>query len=192
MKRMILHFLAILGACSILFTAYIYHQGLEFRQQLDPKAVDVFEEFTRRSMNHGVASANIIKLPLAPDVSRDDAIRSMTLRANQRNIKLVGRLPFHEELVARTGKPYPYLEIFLFCDALTAADLLDYNRAFAAYMPCSISLYEDKAGHYWLTTMNLDMLIYGGKALDKELKDKVLSVKEGLLDIMSAGASGSL
>jgi uncharacterized protein (DUF302 family) len=190
--RWLINLFAVIGLFGSVIVIVIYFQGLTVVRELDPKAAQVFGEFARRSLDQGVASANMIKFPLADGVSRDDAITSMQLRANERNIKLVGRLPFHEEVRALTGEDYPYLEIFQFCDALTAARLLDYNRDFAVYMPCSITLFEDDKGRNWLATMNLDMLIYGGRALDPQLKERVLAVKQGLLDIMAAGVNGSL
>lgn len=191
--KLIVTILAAIGLCALLGGGYMYYRGLsEFDSGWDPKAPQVIGDFTRRSLVQGVASANIVKLALAKGVSRDDAIESMKLRANQRNIALVQRLALHKEVKNKTGKDYPYTEIFLFCDPLTASALLDYNRDYAAYMPCSITLFADAEGKYWLVTMNLDMLIYGGHELEPELKQRVLAVKEGLLDIMAAGATGSL
>ena len=59
-------------------------------------------------------------------------------------------------------------------------------------MPCRIALYEDDNGTAWLATMNLELLIHGSRELDPELKAQVVAVKDGLLDIMAAGASGDL
>jgi uncharacterized protein (DUF302 family) len=190
--RILVNVFALIGLLATVGAAALYVQGWRAAQDMDPRASQVFGDFLQRTLQQDVASASVIKLPLEEEVSREDAIESMKLRANARNIKLVGRLPYHEEMRARTGEEYPYLEIFQFCDAGTAAALLDYNRDFVAYMPCTIALYEDAAGQGWLVTMNLDLLIHGGREMEPGLKEQVLRVEEGLLDIMAAGATGAL
>jgi hypothetical protein len=89
------------------------------------------------------------------------------------------------------GRPRA-MEVLQFCDTATAMALLEYNADFLAHMPCSIGLYEDASGQGWLVTLNLDLLIHGGREIDPELKQRVLAVKEALLDVMAAGAAGAL
>jgi uncharacterized protein (DUF302 family) len=78
----------------------------------------------------------------------------------------------------------------MFCNALTASRMLDYNDAFSSYLPCRITLIEDKEGKLWLYTLNMDGMIYGGKPLPAELKKEAENVKEIILDIMNRGATG--
>lgn len=190
--RYTIHVFALIGLVTVGLAAYSYLEGWRATRTLDPKLPQVMGDFARRAMDRGAASALVVKLPLSEGVSRGEAIKSMELRANTLNIKLVGRLSFHKEMEARTGEPARFLEIFQFCDAATAARLLAYNEDYAAFMPCSIVLYETAGGGHWLATMNLDLLIHGGRDLEPELKNSVLEVKEGLLDILSAGATGAL
>lgn len=68
--------------------------------------------------------------------------------------------------------------------------MVRYSDAFSAYLPCRISLVEDKAGNLWLYSLNMDLMIHGGTPLPDELKNEVLKVKETILDIMKRGASG--
>lgn len=190
--RFLLYALAAVGALCLVGVVLLYLQGWMVVREFDPRATQVFGEFARRTLESDVASANVFKLPVAEDVSIQEAIASMKLRANKLNIKLVSRLPFSKEIQARTGEPYPYLEIFLFCDAGIAARLLSFDPDFVAYMPCSIALYEDPEGQAWLSTMNLDMLIYGGPAMDPGLREQVVQLRDGMLEVMAAGAAGAL
>ena len=73
-----------------------------------------------------------------------------------------------------------------------AARLLSFDPDFVAYMPCSIALYEDPEGRAWLITMNLDMLIYGGRAMEPALREEVVRLRDGMLEVMAAGAAGAL
>lgn len=62
---------------------------------------------------------------------------------------------------------------------------------FAAYLPCRISVVEDKKGKGWLLMMNMEMLLNNPK-LNKQLRVQAEAVWKNLLDIMKAGASGDL
>jgi uncharacterized protein (DUF302 family) len=143
-------------------------------------------------MQSDVASAAVVRMPLDAGISIQDAIDSMKLRANLRNIKLVNELPLHKQVEAMSGKPYRFVQIFEFCDALTAASMLDHNEDYAAFMPCRIALYQDTSGKPWLITMDMDLLIHGGRELQPGLKKKALEVRDTIYDIMKAGAHGEL
>ena len=89
-----------------------------------------------------------------------------------------------------TGEDQRYLKIYMFCNPLTAAKMVAYSDAFSAYLPCRISVIEDKSGKLWLYTLNMDMMIHGGTTLPPELFDEANAVKDTILDIMKRGASG--
>ena len=132
----------------------------------------------------------VIKVPIEEGVSMDEAVESMKLRANTLNIKLVAELPLSKQIKAMGGKSRR-IGIYQFCDALTAQKMVEYNIYFAAYLPCRISLVEDKNGKAWLLMMDMDMLINSPK-LDKSLRKEATQVRDYLLEIMQAGASGDL
>lgn len=135
-------------------------------------------------------SQTVVKLPLADDVSPDDAIDSMKLRANLVNMMFVAHQPLSKQL-EKMGKESGRLEIFQFCDPLIAAEMVKYNSIFAAYMPCRIALVEEADGRYYLMMLDLDMLIQGAE-LTPELKDLAEEVNSKLTEIITAGAEGAL
>jgi uncharacterized protein (DUF302 family) len=132
----------------------------------------------------------VVKMPLAQDVSPDDAVESMKLRANMLNIKLVAELPLSKQLKAM-GKKARRMEIYQFCDPITAQKMVEYDINFAAYLPCRIALVEDAKGQNWLVMMNLDMLIQNPD-FDPKLKQEAVKVRDILQSIMKAGANGEL
>ncbi len=132
----------------------------------------------------------VVKMPLAEGVSMDDAVDSMLLRANALNFKLVARQPLHKELEA-LGIESKRIEIFQFCDARIAAQMLAENLAFAAYLPCRITLIEDQKGQPWLITLDLDKVIQMAD-LPPALKESAIKVRDTIREIMTAGASGEL
>lgn len=133
---------------------------------------------------------NMIKCKVAEDVSADDAIESMKLRANMLNFKLVGHLPLSEQVKANGGESNR-MEIFQFCDANIAAKMVKHSMAFAGYLPCRISLVLDDAGQPWLITLNMDSTM-GDAALPKALQGLGMTVRNNIYSIMSAGAEGDL
>ena len=132
----------------------------------------------------------VIKMTLADGVSYDDAVVSMKLRANMHNMKLVAELPLSKQVEAM-GKKARRMEIYQFCDPLTAQRMVEANIHFAAYLPCRIALVEDEKGQGWLVMINLDMMI-NGATLNNDLKEQAIKVRDTLMDIMQAGANGDL
>lgn len=132
----------------------------------------------------------VLKMPLAEGVTPDNAIESMKLRANALNFKLVAHLPLSQQLRSM-GIESRRVEIFQFCDALIAHDMLAYDIDFSAYLPCRITLIEDRDGHTWLVTLDLDLVIRTAE-LPPELLEKAIKVRDTLREIMEAGASGDL
>ncbi|KAA6184847.1 DUF302 domain-containing protein [Thiohalocapsa marina] len=135
-------------------------------------------------------SDTVLKMPLADDVSMDDAVDSMKLRANSLNFKLVAHLPLYKELESMgidTGR----IEIFQFCDARIAHEMVQFNPDFSAYLPCRITLLEDADGQAWLVTLDLGKVIPSAN-LNPELLQKAQNVKETIESILQAGANGEL
>ena len=133
----------------------------------------------------------VIKRPLEPGIGFDEAVQSMKLRANTLNFKLVAELPLSKQVEATTGKPQRRMEIFQFCDAVTAKSMVEVNIEFAAYLPCRIALIEDAQGKGWLVMVNLDEIL-GQYKLAPDMVKLAKSVRDSLLSIMDAGVKGDL
>ena len=68
--------------------------------------------------------------------------------------------------------------------------MIEHDIAYAAYLPCRVSLVEDEEGQLWIYTLDMDMMIYGGKTLPPELLAEALEVKDIMLDILQRAAEG--
>ena len=132
----------------------------------------------------------VVKQQIAAGISMDEAVESMKLRANLLNMKLVAELPLSKQIEAM-GKKARRMEIYQFCDPLTAQRMVEANINFAAYLPCRIALVEDEKGKGWLVMMNPDMML-SGATLSAELKKQATEVRDNLLEIMKAGVNGEL
>lgn len=160
-------------------------------EQLDPKAKDTYLRMWEKLKETGnSADATVVKYPLADGVTPADAEQSMKMVANEHNIKAVGELPLSEQVKLETGQDQRFLKIFQFCNPQTAMKMVDYSDAYAAYLPCRVAMVEDKQGKYNLYSLDMDMMIYGGKTLPPDLLAEAKKVQEIITDIMKRGAEG--
>jgi uncharacterized protein (DUF302 family) len=194
MFRLIWNLLALIGlllVAGMIYMATQLGENLTNLRSFDSKAPEVYLDMAKKLIETGnAAEATVWKVPVKEGLSWEDVEQTMRFVANEHNIKNVGELPLSEQVAAMTGKPQRFLKIYMFCNPLTAAHMFDYSVAFSAYLPCRISLIEDPQGKLWLYTLNMDMMINGGKVLPKALKEEASAVKDTILDIMNRGATG--
>jgi uncharacterized protein (DUF302 family) len=159
--------------------------------EFDEKAIDVYSEMVTTLLETGnAAEATVWKIQVEDGLSVEDVDETLKAVANELNIKNVGELPLSDQVEAMNGEKSRFFKIYMFCNALTAAQMLDYSDAYSAYLPCRISLVEDKQGKLWLYSLNMDAMIYGGKPLPPALKEEAMGVKNIILEILNRGAEG--
>jgi uncharacterized protein (DUF302 family) len=194
MFKLIWNLLALIGLLLIAGMIYMATQlgeNLANLRSFDNKAPEVYLDMAKKLIETGnAAEATVWKVPVKEGLGWEEVEQTMRFVANEHNIKNVGELPLSEQVAAMTGKPQRFLKIYMFCNPLTAANMFDYSIAFSAYLPCRISLIEDPQGKLWLYTLNMDMMIHGGKVLPEALKEEAIAVKDTILDIMNRGATG--
>lgn len=186
--------LAIIGVLSIaifLWALYILEPAYHRFNSFDEKAFDTYQTLFNNILKTGnAAEATVWKIPVDKGIKAAEVEEVMKFVANEHNIKNVGELPLYKQVEASIGKPFRFMKIYMFCNAVTAAKMVTYSDAFSAYLPCRVTLLEDKTGQLWLYSLNMDLMIHGGVSLPNELKKEALNVKETILDIMTRGASG--
>jgi uncharacterized protein (DUF302 family) len=200
MIKLIWNLLALTGLALIaglIWIAMTYGFGVQDVKNLknlssfDPMAPQVYMDMTKSLLATGNgAEATVWKRPVAEGLSAEDVEETMRFVANEHNFKNVGELPLSDQVAAMTGEDQRFWKIYMFCNPLTAAKMVDYSDAFSAYLPCRIALVEDMTGQLWLYTLNMDMMIHGGSELPAELFEEANQVKDIILDIMNRGAEG--
>jgi hypothetical protein len=200
MLKLLWNLFALIGLAfiaGIIWLAISYDFGLTNIKDLknlksfDPEAPQVYMEMTKELLSKGnAAEATVWKIPVADGLTAKDVEDTMRFVANEHNIKNVGELPLSDQVAAMTGEDQRFWKIYMFCNPLTAAKMINYSDAYSAYLPCRISLVEDLEGKLWIYTLNMDMMIHGGERLPPELLDEANSIKETILDIMNRGAEG--
>ncbi|MCK4834141.1 MAG: DUF302 domain-containing protein [Gammaproteobacteria bacterium] len=181
----------LLAVIAAIYAAVTISPMMQAFDEFDEKAIDVYSEMVSKLLETGnAAEATIWKVQAEEGLSAEDIDLSIKNVANELNIKNVGELPLSDQVEAMTGEKSRFFKIYMFCNALTAAQMLEYSDAYSAYLPCRISLVEDKQGKLWLYSLNMDAMIYGGKTLPPALKEEAMGVKEIILEIMNRGAEG--
>jgi uncharacterized protein (DUF302 family) len=138
-----------------------------------------------------------VKYKVKPGITFDQVVESMMLRANQVNLKFVGknqmwkdfRLVLHDDSA-------PRVEVFSFCDIATGRDLLRTIPEMAVFMPCRITVMEDADKNIWVMTLDWDVtgINMAGEQLNitPELRKGALAIHDKIESVMRAGANGEL
>ncbi len=157
----------------------------------DKEAVPTYIKFAKKLYQSGSAvDAMVVKFKVDEGVSAEDLDTSILSIANELNIKNVGMLPLSKQVVAMSGKHYRYVKIYLLCNAMTAANMLNYDDSYSAFLPCRISVVEDEQGALWIYSMDMDLMIHGGKPIPPALKTEAIIVRNMLNEIMQRASEG--
>ena len=186
--------LALIGLTAVVVVVWA---GLKFQpyysafQTFDDGALATYQDMASKLIETGSAvDATIWRRQVADGLSVEDVEDVMTSVANELNIKSVGQLPLSKQVENMTGKKQRFLKIYMYCNPLTAVKMVDYSDAFSAYLPCRLSLVEDKQGKLWIYSLNMDMMIHGGKPLPDDLKIEAEKVRAVIKNIMDRAAAG--
>jgi uncharacterized protein (DUF302 family) len=147
-------------------------------------------ESSTAAISYMEIKVQIARVEIQQGVSFDDAVDSLKLRANQHNLKFVGANPLYKEIEALTGKPAKRMEIFNFCDGLTAQKMIAANPLMISFMPCRIALVEDAQGKRWVVSMMMDTDMI--RALPDDTRKNAERVMSAMKDMMLAASSGDL
>ncbi len=159
--------------------------------ELDSRSPQVYAELAERLLETGDPGiAMMWAVPVDQGLTVDDVIDSLKSLATNENLLFVGESPFYKQVEAITGEDYRYVNFLSFCDARVGKMMLEYRDHYSGFMPCRIALVEDTNGDLTLYSMNLDLMIHGGKPLPPELKSEALRVRDTIRSIMEGAAAG--
>ncbi len=186
--------LAIVGVLAIALAVWVGPALYKYKtafDSFDEKAFGVYKDMADRLVDSGNSAASTVwSAKVADGLTFEEVDESIKNIAIELNIRAVGELPLGDQVSLMNGKPWRKLNIYLYCNPLTAAKMIEHDLAYAAYLPCRISLVEDEKGQLWIYTLDMDMMIYGGKTLPPELLKEALEVKEIMLQILERAAEG--
>jgi len=130
----------------------------------------------------------LMAMSVQKGVSIEDAVTAMKSVAAATSMKLVGRKQVSKELGKR-GKKVRHLEVLQFCNPGEAVEAVEISMVYAAYIPCQITMVEDKNGKVWLITRNMDMMV-DNEMISPRLAEIAIRVNQAMLKIMTAGVTG--
>ncbi|MGE5318571.1 MAG: DUF302 domain-containing protein [Hyphomicrobiaceae bacterium] len=161
-------------------------------QMAMPMMAHLMQMDAREAMNYFA-----VKYKVKPGVSFDQVVESMMLRANQVNLKYVGKNEIWKEFraVLHDDKA-PRVEVFSFCDIAVGRELLKVIPEIIVFLPCRIAVMEDADKNIWVLTLDWDVtwLDQAGKqaGITPELRKGAMEIREKLDSVMRAGADGEL
>jgi uncharacterized protein (DUF302 family) len=183
--------LALVGLLTLIVAGIGYATLSDKLSAFDPEFPRVYQEFAERLLETGDPGVAMMwAKKVNADLSPEDVIESLKSLAAERNMLFVGESPFYKQVEAMTGEEYRYINFLSFCSAKVGKQMLEYKDQYSGFMPCRIALVEDKEGGLWLYSMNLDLMIHGGKELPDELKEGAIQVRQYLREMMEAAAKG--
>ncbi len=131
------------------------------------------------------------------DLSFDDVVESMKLRANQLNFKLVGHSPMWKDIQVVLGDTTsPRMEVFHFCDIAAGREIMKLAPEAIVYLPCRIAVMEDADKNIWVLTLDWDIAwmdsVNSSMGISPELAKMASDIRDKMDNIMIAGANGDL
>ncbi len=194
--KIIKNIFALFGLLAILVVIYAWTvlgvgSRISQAKELDPKAKDVYIHMMSTLLDTGdIGKATVHKVKVEKGISPDEVVDALNSVATEMGIKPVGDLPLSKEVALRTGKPQPYTRVLSYCNPAIAIKMVKWSMAYGAYLPCRITLMQDKNGDYWLYTLDLDMMIHGGRKLPPDMLKYGNQVKNTIYTMMNKAASG--
>ena len=192
LMKFIRNVLAVLGLAVLVGGGYLAFKAWPIVTEFDPAAVGIYTDFAKKLLEtKDPGQAMMWTVPVEDDsLTPEDVKDALESLATARNFLFVSESRFSEAVEAKTGKSYRHISFMSFCDARVGKMMADYRDAYTGFMPCRIAVVEDMQGKLWLYSMNLDMLIYGGRMLPPELRKEAIRIRNVLREIMEGAAAG--
>jgi len=182
--------LAFIGALVIIGMVLIGGKYGGMLKQFDPEAVRAFSNMAKLVLESGDPAKGMIlkkKMVIPEGMTKEEAIANaievMDEVASEHGLAMVD----HKVMPRKDGR---YTQIRSYCSPTIADVFLNYSREYIGFMPCRIGIIEEPNGDIYLYTMNLDLMIHGGKKLPPKMLELALEVNTGMMGMFEQGAAG--
>ncbi|WP_130472025.1 DUF302 domain-containing protein [Candidatus Magnetaquicoccus inordinatus] len=184
--------LALIGLAVLIGAGYGYSKLAPIMAEFDPGYMKIYTEFaTALLKTRDPGEAMMWAVPVEDSKLTVDEVKdSLKSLASARNFLFVGEAPFYKQVEAVTGQKSRHISFLSFCDVMVGKMMADYRDAYTGFMPCRVAVVEDKSGKIWLYTMNLDMMIHGGRRLPEDLRKEALRIRNVIWEIVNGAAKG--
>ncbi len=189
--RFIKNVLAAIGLVTTILLVGGYIKAQLIIAEFDRQMLTTYRAFAEKLLQtKDPGNAMVLAVPVKTGLSINDVKESIKSLANAKNIFFVGEHHFSKHVESVTGKSYRDVTLLSFCDARIGSMMIDYNNAYAAFMPCRLAIVQGQNGELQLYTMRLDTLLHGGKPLSGELYNEISRLWKSLQAIMFGAAIG--
>jgi len=182
--------LTLIGALVVLGLIVVLVRYGSTLKEFDSGALKAYGKMASKVLETGDPAKGMIikkKMTIPEGMTKkeaiDNAIEVMDEVASQHGLAMVD----HKVMPRKNGV---YTQIRSYCSPTIADYFLNYSREFIGFMPCRIGIIEEPNGDIYLYTMNLDLMIHGGKKLSPELEKLAKEVEAGMYGMLEAGAAG--
>nr|VFK30457.1 MAG: Uncharacterized conserved protein, DUF302 family [Candidatus Kentron sp. MB]VFK34409.1 MAG: Uncharacterized conserved protein, DUF302 family [Candidatus Kentron sp. MB]VFK76710.1 MAG: Uncharacterized conserved protein, DUF302 family [Candidatus Kentron sp. MB] len=157
----------------------------------DPQFTRVYLDFAKKVLEHQDPGMAITwSVPVKEGIGVEEVKDSLKSIATEHNFLFVGESPFYKQVESITEAPYRHISFLSFCNARIGKMMADYRDAYTGLMPCRIAVVEDKKGKLWLHSMNLDLMIHGGKKLPEDVKKNAIRARDAIRAMIEGAANG--
>ncbi len=185
--KMLLTLIGAITVAGIIFAVVKFGGAVA---QFDAGAMDAYMKMASKVVETGdpakgmiIRKKMIIPEGMTKQEAIDNAIEVMDEVGSQHGLAMVD----HKVMPRKNGV---YTQIRSYCSPTIADYFLNYSREFIGFMPCRIGIIEEPNGDIYLYTMNLDLMIHGGKKLPANLLKLAKEVEAGMYGMLEAGAIG--
>lgn len=185
-RRFLQYFFISFGVISFISILAIFALGFQTTQSFDKQFPHLFKQFIQTSLTEDVATALIIKQPLATGVSLEQAEKSLLAAAEKNQLKLIHHKSLDKTLSTKQTKQA--LSIFSFLPVAVSQQLLQQHPHFAAHLPFRMMLYQDLQGQAWIAMPNLPLLLHGFKQSANVQQLENLIAYEAMFKVLIASA----
>lgn len=183
--------LVFIGILALVFIGILTAKFMPILADFDPQAIDIYREAASKFIATSDLGAALVKsVAVQEGLTPEEVVQSIKSLSVSHNLLFTGESPFHQHIKAVTGENYRYTNFLSFCDAKAGKLIANYQHLYTAFMPCRIALTADQNGKLWLHSMNLDIIIHGGKEWPPEVKQAALKIWENIQAVMDGAAKG--
>ena len=195
--RRLRDFLALLGVAAIVAAVWLHQQGGRLAADMAPDTRRYLADAGWQTLRGNLAGALSTRVAVAEGTTPEAVETALASRAVELGLPLLPLYPAsvvagaeddEAEQVAEETAEFP-LRSWTACYPNDIASLVALEPELLGFMPCRVNMYRDAAGRLWLATVDLELLVTGGREPVDALRREAVRVRDRILDLMAAASA---
>jgi uncharacterized protein (DUF302 family) len=184
---------ALIGAIVVvggLFVFIAFGDKIAQVKELDSGAMPAYMEMFGTVLKTGdAAKGMVLEYEVKDGLSKEDVAETMTALVEEFNMRLTSDVKMYTIDDAKDNE-VKSARIFSMCSLPIAKKFLNYSHEYGAFMPCRIMMIEMGNGKKYLYSMDLTLMIHGGKPLPEAMLKLATKVDNSMRTIARRSAAG--